>query len=125
MKKVVRCLHDFYKTLDDEPIIMSAAATRRMKEICFDFGEAFMQCREKARVAGELSWEITPKVHKMMHVPQQCAQINPRCVSCYADESAIGSTTRAWKRSMSGRYKAVAQRSVLAKRVVGVLVRFE
>ena len=51
--------------------------------------------------------------------------LNPGEISCYADESSIGSTAKVWKRSLAGRHDQVNQRNVLAKRVLGVLVRLE
>ena len=94
----------------------------RLRSICIEFGEHFMWCRELSRRDGLLWWEITPKVHKMQHVPKMAQMINPRFVQCYFPESLIGTTTKVWKRSMSGRYKNSAQRVVLSKRLLGVLL---
>ena len=51
--------------------------------------------------------------------------INPRYIQCYADEGQMGMTSKVWRGSMSGRYEASAQRVVLTKRVVGVMVRLD
>lgn len=72
-----------------------------------------------------MAWQVTPKVHKMQHLPSMAKLLNPGEISCYMDEGSIGSTTKVWKRSLAGRHGEVNQRNVLAKRVLGVLVRLE
>ena len=89
------------------------------------FGECFMRLREIARVKKWPLWNVTPKVHKMQHVPLLATVLNPRCVQNYAEESLIGTCTAIWARSVSGRYSTVAQRAVLAKRLTGLLLHFE
>ena len=84
-----------------------------------------MQLREVARQKGWLLWNVTPKVHKMQHVPLLASVINPRFVQNYAEESLIGTCTAIWARSVSGRYRSVAQRAVLAKKLTGLLLHFE
>ena len=74
-----------------------------------------MQLRELARQNGWALWNVTPKVHKMQHLPFLASVINPRFVQNYAEESLIGTCTAIWARSVKGKYKTVAQKAVLAK----------
>ena len=84
-----------------------------------------MRLREIARVKKWPLWNVTPKVHKMQHVPLLATVLNPRCVQNYAEESLIGTCTAIWARSVAGRYRSVVQRAVLAKKLVGLLLHFE
>eukprot|EP00959_Pyramimonas_sp_CCMP1952_P177472 3709781-Pyramimonas_sp.AAC.1 len=118
-----RLLHEFYSIIYAAPVFVSDHDVGRLRSVCVDFGEAFMWCREFSRRAGQLCWEITPKTHKMMHVPLMAQIVNPRTVHCYAGESLIGTTAKVWKGSMSGRWKKAAQNVVLSKRLLGVLLR--
>jgi hypothetical protein len=123
MASAAKLLHEFYSIIYAAPVFMTDRDLDRLRSICIEFGEHFMWCREFSRRDGLLWWEITPKVHKMQHVPKMAQMINPRFVQCYFPESLIGTTTKVWKRSMSGRYKNSAQRVVLSKRLLGVLLR--
>lgn len=123
--QVARSLNQFYTIIYSSERFMTDASIDRLKEVCIVFGGGFMRCRENARKQGELSWRVTPKVHKMQHIPAMCALMNPRFVSCYSEESQIGTTLRVWKRSVSGRYKAAVQRNVLTKRLLGLFLRLE
>ena len=84
-----------------------------------------MQLRELARLKKWALWSVTPKVHKMQHLPVLASVINPRFVQNYAEESLIGTRTTIWARSVSGRYRSVAQRAVLANKMTGLLLHFE
>ena len=125
MRAVVQCLKQFYDILGGQDLIMTPASLRKLRHTCTTFGQEFMRCREHARVQGLLSWQITTKVHKMQHIPAQARMLNPKHIACYIDESAIGTTTTVWKRSLKGKYKASASRNVFTKRVVVVLLRLE
>ena len=89
------------------------------------FGECFMRLREIARVKKWPLWNVTPKVHKMQHVPLLATVLNPRCVQNYAEESLIGTCTAIWARSVRGRYSNVVQKTVLAKKLTGLMLHFE
>ena len=95
------------------------------KKLCIEFGENYQKLRDWARDAGQLAWPVRPKVHKMQHLPQCCAVINPTAVQVYGEESLVGTTVRVWKKSMAGRYTGVVQRNVLVKRLTGLMCHFE
>ena len=123
MASVARLLDEFYSIIYAAPIFPTDDDIGRLRSVCIDFGESFMWCKEFSRRDGLMWWEIAQKVHKMQHVPMMAAIINPRYVQCYAPESLIGTTTKVWKRSMSGRWKRAVQNVVLTKRLLGVLLR--
>ena len=116
-------LHSIYTALNSAPRFPTHAEIAKIRRVTLRFGEAMMWCREHSRRLGFMAWEITPKVHKSQHLPTMCQVMNPKFVSCYADESLIGTTTRVWKRSMAGRYHANVQHVVLLKRLVGLILR--
>jgi len=115
----------FYEVLYAAPMFMLPTTVDRIQEICMNFGVAYLQCREHARVLNIYSWPVRMKTHRMQHVPLMCKVINPVYAQCYGEESLIGTTAKIWKRSIAGRHKAVNQRNVLLKRLCGLLVRFE
>jgi len=121
---VINSLATFYDILYTAPMFMSDECIERLQVVCITFGGAYLRCREHARRANVLVWPVKMKAHKMQHVPMMCRVINPICIQCYADESLIGTTTKVWKRSIAGRYHNFAQRNVLLKRLVALLVRF-
>eukprot|EP00959_Pyramimonas_sp_CCMP1952_P389432 8160379-Pyramimonas_sp.AAC.1 len=71
---------------------MSSTSVRTLSIICMRFGTNYQRCRQYARSLRELAWEITPTVHKVMHLPMLSQCFNPRRISCYPDESLIGTT---------------------------------
>ena len=119
------CLVEFYNVLYDSPMFLSDAALDRFKKLCVLFGEQYQTLRGLSLSAGELAWPVRPKCHKMQHLPLYASVMNPTAVQCYAEESLVGTTTKCWKRSMSGRYRRSATHTVLTKRLVGLLCRFE
>ena len=97
----------------------------RLRVVTLRFGVAYLQLRECARVKGWMLWPVTPKVHRMQHVPLYASVTNPRFVQNYAEESLIGTCTQIWHRSVAGRYRSVAQKNVLTKKLLGLLLHFE
>jgi len=122
---VTRSLADMYDIMNYSPMFLDAQSLERFQTVVYDFGIALQRLRACALDNHDLSWQVRPTTHKAMHLPLMASVINPRLVSNYADESQIGTTTRVWKGSVSGRYKAHVQRIVLAKRWLAVLLRYE
>ena len=118
-------LCEFYAIVRGQGMFMAPASVRKLRQVCERFGSTFMQLRDQARENNWCAFQVTTKVHNMQHLPIMAKLLNPGEISCYADESSIGSTTKVWKRSLAGRHDQVNQRNVLAKRVLGVLVRLE
>ena len=87
------------------------------------FGKHFQRLRVLAARLGELHWQITPKVHYMMHLPKQGKLLNPRFCQNYLEEGLIGRVTKIWKMSVSGPYARTVQKVVLTKYLVGTALR--
>ena len=68
---------------------------------------------------------LSPKVHKLTHVPMYMEAMNPRWLQAYLEEGMIGSMAKIWKQGMRGRYARDIQSSVLLRRYLGLLLRME
>ena len=123
--RMLGALDELYNVVYNEPMFLPPDAQRRLREACLTFGACYQRLREAARLAGRCNYRVTPKVHKMQHLPLMGGFINPRCVQNYAEESLIGTATKTYKASMNGRHMGVAQVNFLAKRMVALLLRFE
>jgi hypothetical protein len=125
VRKVTLRLAEFYNLLASAPMFMDDATLQRLGEVVVDFGIAVQYLRSWAETNQLLFWQVRPKLHKAMHMPFEASVINPRTVSCYSDESQVGTSARVWKGSVKGKYKDHVQRAVLAKRWLAVLIRYE
>ena len=99
MRDVVKGLHKFNEILAGQGMFMSPSSLRRLRDCCATFGSDFMRCRALAEEQSLPAWHITTKVHKMQHLPAIAKIVNPKRISCYVDEAAIGSTTTVWKKA--------------------------
>ena len=118
-------LHNMYGILDAAGMFLTDDELLRFDNAVVGFGVAMQGLREWGRSRSLDVWQVRPKLHKAMHLPLMSTMINPRCVSCYINESQIGTTTRTWKGSVSGRYKGHVQKTVLGKRWLGAILRLE
>ena len=125
MRGVVSKLVEVYDILYNGPMFLPEAAMGQLRAACVAVGVNHMRLRELSRRSGTFAFQITPKVHKFQHIPQIAESINPRWCQCYGEESCVGTVVAAWKGSVSGRYRASVQRTVLVKRVTALLLRFE
>ena len=125
MLRVVQTMHNLNAFLWRKPRFPSDQTIKTLKDVCIEFGEHFMRCREHARIHEILLWRVTGKVHKMQHPPAMAQIMNPSHVACYLEESLVGTTVRVWKQSMYGRYEQMIQHRVLLKRLCGLMLRFE
>ena len=114
-----------YDLLWTGPRFLLPPAMMQLREHCSAFGVHYCRLRALARRFHKLAWPVRPKVHKVMHIPEIAACINPRHAQCYGEESAVGSVTLTWKKSISGRYAKTVQKTVLAKRLTAMLLRLE
>ena len=125
MARLAADTDECYKALWGKPRFLSDKELSHIETVYNNFGVSYMECREGARRRNFLGFEVTPKVHKTQHIPLMSKIINPTAVQCYAEESLVGTTTRTWKMSMSGRYKKGGQRKVLLKRFCGLMLRLD
>ena len=125
LRNVVDSLDDLYNALYGSPTFPSDAEVDRIRQVCLEFGSAYQKMREYSRRAGRFAFNVTPKVHKVQHVPKLSTSINPIRVQVYSEESMMGSVTKTWRGSKNGRYKHVVQQVVLVKQLTGMLLRYE
>ena len=125
MTRVLNNLYELYGMLWNSPRFLLQNDLDELQRVCIQFGEDWMRCREFARLRNALLFNVTGKVHKTQHIPAMAAIINPAWVSCYAEESLIGTTMKVWKQSQKGRWKRLIQKRVLLKRLCGLVLRLE
>ena len=125
VRKLLDTFASMYDLMATAPMFFDNPTLFEFRELVNDVGIALQYLKAWAAEQNMLMWQIRPKAHKAMHLPMIASLINPRSVSNYANESQTGTSTRVWKGSVSGRYKAHIQRTVLAKRWLAVLLRFE
>ena len=94
-----------YGVMDGQDLIITPASLRKPRHTCTTFGHDSMRRREHVRAQNLMSWQTTTKVHKMQHIPALARMLNPKHISCYIDESSIGTTTTVWKRSLMGEFQ--------------------
>ena len=125
LRALVAALDDLYNVLYDAPMFPPDASVHQVRQLCLDFGKAYQEMRELSRRSGIYAFAVTPKTHKVQHLPKLTTCINPTRVQVYSEESMMGSVTGTWRGSARGRYKQTVQKIVLVKQLTGVLLRFE
>ena len=118
-------LADYYGELYSSDVFCTDEMVDRIVAITATVGEHWMRMRALSRGRSILAWKVTPKVHRFQHTGLYCQVLNPRHAQVYAEESLVGTMVKVWRMSVSGRYQAHAQRIVLVKRVLSVLLRYE
>ena len=124
-RAVVSSLNQFYEVLYSGDMFLTDTELQRLRQACNTFGAEYLKLRSMACDQGRLWWQVRPNHHKMQHFFVLTEVLNPRCVQCYGEESLIGTTTKIWKRSVSGRYQDHVQTSVLLKKLCGLKLRLE
>eukprot|EP00969_Alexandrium_andersonii_P061740 2721904-Alexandrium_andersonii.AAC.1 len=87
-------LSDLYHVFAARPMFLETGDLQLVDTIVKDFGIACQYLRNWAEENHHLYWQIRPKHHKAMHLPYFATIANPRFVSCYSDESQVGTSTR-------------------------------
>ena len=118
-------LEEWYDLLATAPMFFPSELCGRFDQVTTDLGICMQRLRMVSLDNGRLAFPVRPKLHRMLHFPFYASSISPKVVSCYADESHIGTLCKVWKRSVSGRWQAHAQKTVLQKRWLAILLRFE
>lgn len=79
------------KTVDQQPMFMSAASQRFLVHHSKNFLVHYTVLRQWAKDTGFLGYHVVPKFHMGgVHLPLQCAFINPRFVWTYKAEDWVG-----------------------------------
>ena len=118
-------LEEWYAALKSAGLCFTDHELHELQQITDDLTFAWQSLRAIAQKKSRLHWQIKGKAHKLCHMPFWAGILNPRIVSCYSDESHIGTVCSVWKGSMGGTYAQHVQRNVLLKRFLGVVVRYE
>jgi hypothetical protein len=118
-------LEEWYLALKDAGMFMSDAELESFEQITLDLVTTLQTLRAEGQMQSTLTWHIKPKSHKLCHLPLYASLVNPRFVGCYKDESHVGTVCKAWKASMSGRFQDHVEKTVLVKRFLGVVIRYE
>ena len=125
MKLITIKLDEFYTVLDAADLFLTPEQLAHFETVVQDLVTTLQHLRALADAAGLLRWPVKPKAHKLCHMPLVAASINPVKMTCYSDESHIGTLTKVWSKSIAGRYRPRAQANVLAKRWLSILLRLE
>ena len=125
MRGVVDSLAAVYQTLYSAGFFLTEVEHAALKRNVEEFGQHYLRLRELSRRSGLLAFGITPKVHKVQHLPLVAQSLNPRWCQNYAEEATMGTVSLTWRGSARGRYQDSVQEVVLAKRLLSLLLRFE
>ena len=125
VNRAARGMNRFYEIVYGADVFLNTAELSELRRVLLRTGTATQQLRGIARARGEMTWNITPKVHALQHFCEQAGVVNPRCTQNYMEESQVGTTTKVWARAARGRYTRRGQRVVLLKRLVALCVRLE
>ena len=126
-------IHQFVVALDEIYAIMYSSGTRFLDDESIAllqqhveaFGICYMWCRELSRQENLLAFNVTSKVHKVMHIPRLSMIINRAFMQNCGEESMVGTTVRVWKAAKHGRYRRNIQHVVLLRRLLGLFMRME
>jgi hypothetical protein len=125
LRELVDSLSEIYRVFYEGPMFLNSDDQGKLRVACSTFGVCYQRLRELHRQEQALAFNVVPKVHKVQHLPMHASVINPRFLQCYGEESLIGTSTRTYTGSMTGRYRGPIQRVFLVKRVTALLLRFE
>jgi len=114
-----------YDIIRDATMFPNDVELTRLRDATDEFGIGLQTLRGVSSIEGQLLWQVRPKAHKAMHTPFFAQVISPSAVNCYINESQIGTSQQVWRASAKGKYHASIQRTMLAKRWLALLLRFE
>ena len=96
MRSIVVALDDMYTLLYQAPMFLTDDQELRFRTLVLDFGRPYTRLRELSRRSGVFGFSVTPKVHKVQHLPLLARCINPTRVQVYSEESMMGVVTKTW-----------------------------
>ena len=107
-----------YNVLYTADVCLTVREKRLSRNSTQEMGVMHMKCRQHAKAAGEMSFQVKPKAHYAQHIPYQSQLFNPRFVQCYQEESMVGLIKMIYMKSKSGPYAKRIQRVVLIKYIL-------
>ena len=125
MLKVVESVSEAYNILYSAGYFLTAAEAAALDRHLTRMGLHFQRLAFLSAGAGELAWQMRPKLHySVAHLSGQAKLINPRFVQTYGSEGLVGKVCNIYKSSQYGPYHAGLQKKVLAKYRTGLVVAF-
>ena len=115
LRKVSAAMDGCYRLMEYHDLFMSAADEAEFNVLITRLGKHWHGLRNHFQQAGELYFQITPKVHYGMHFSDQNAFMNPRVVCCYSVESLMGVLSQMWERSVAGPHERTVQIHVMLR----------
>ena len=102
VRRLTTSLVAFYSCSYTAGMFLTAEEVATLQHHALAFGTNYQRLRNLAALEGALVWPVRPKVHNMQHVPELASHLNPAHAQCYGEEGFVGTTTKVWKKSMSG-----------------------
>ena len=122
--RVAKGMSRFYTILYDEAdVFLSEEQKGEVRRLVHRIGASWQVLRQLSRAENMMLWPVFPKVHYFQHLVDLSAVINPRKVQVYTSESHVGIICRIWHKSAAGRYRRMASKTVLAKRLLSLYLR--
>ena len=118
-------LDDAYNLMYDGDMFLPASDLTAIAMAFETIGVSMQTLRGIHLGLGSLLFQMTPKVHLCMHVPEQCQLINARFTQCYGEESMVQRWSKLWHSCAHGPYQRTAQRNVLIKYLVQFAIRMD
>ena len=122
-RKVFATLDSIERLLYSAGMFLSDEKKRDLKALFLTLGRRWQHLRHLAHGERDNSWQITPKVHYCMHLPEMADLINPIHNQNYSEESLVGVIARIWGKAARGPYAASIQRATLNRYWVGLEIR--
>ena len=115
LRKVSAAIDGSYRLMERSEFFMPAADEVEFQRLVQQLGKHWQCLRHHFQQEGEMHFQVTPKVHYGMHLPEQNALLNPRLVCCYAEESLMGVLSQMWEGSNAGPNEHTVQMHVMLR----------
>ena len=123
--RLCHALDDAYTLMYDGDMFLPAEDLAAISVAFETIGVSMQTLRGIHMALGSLLFQMTPKVHLCMHVPEQCQLINARFTQCYGEESMVQRWSHLWHSCAHGPYQRTAQFNVLIKYLVQFAIRMD
>lgn len=121
-RKVVEWLDRLYTVLYAADMFLSDDQKAEVGHCVSRISLHFTWLAQNAISQGRVAWNMTPKLHYMMHLPLQADLLNPRFVQNYREESFVGRVAAIYRSCSSGPHWATVQARALRKYLTGLQV---
>ena len=115
VRNINNSLAEFYDVLYGAGTFLTESELSKVRDLVTTCGKHMNGARSYFGGVGLMLFKISPKVHYMGHLPEQCELINARVMQCYGDESLVGVICQIWKRTATGNYFSRVEHRTLTK----------